>query len=169
MFAGHVGNSASVVEGANTGRNASAVIPPSSCIAYTGRMRVSRLSIVLLVAAVLFGQIVSAMHMVGHLHVTAHAVPEIEHPPHLTPIEHAALHGQALRSAAMAEEPHGSNAAERVCAIYHVHATSQCLMVAPWQLPVAVLLQAVTVTLPVPAAPVHRHTDNAIRGPPVFS
>ena len=153
------------------------VTPDSRSLAYTGRMRATRSIHLLIAAAILFSQIVSGIHMAGHVHAvgplaavsSAQAPLQLEHPAGLTPAEHKALHLQGKRASSLTDSPQSQASLDQSCVIYHVYAGSHCAAAGS-----AVFHGATPVALPqqelsLPLLLTQRPEHNAIRGPPAFS
>ncbi len=153
------------------------VTPGSRSLAYTGRMRATPSIHLLIAAAILFSQIVSGIHMAGHVHgmgphatvTSAQAPLQLEHPAGLTPAEHKALHLLDKQASALPDSPHGQASLDQSCVIYHVYAGSHCAAAGSAVLhgatPVAFVQQQLSSPLMLTQRPEH----NAIRGPPVVS
>ncbi|MGQ7845309.1 hypothetical protein ACUNV4_12580 [Granulosicoccus sp. 3-233] len=140
-------------------------------------MHTSRSIHLLIAAAILFSQIVSSVHMAGHVHVvhpgvamtSAHASAWPAHPAGMTEAEHRALHEHGKRSSSSPDASQSQASLDRSCVIYHVYAGSHCAAigsaVSSGVTPIAFRQQE----LPPPARLLQLPEHNAIRGPPAFS
>ncbi len=154
---------------------------PNILLVYTRKMRVKRSLHLLIAAAILFSQIVTGIHMAGHMQgpAVAFAAPAAAPPMmaslhesrsvHLTTGNHEALHQQQLHITTSSDSDKGQSSHELSCVIYHIYAGSHCLA----ENPVVSIAGSFLVSLqqisfssePLRSLPEH----NAIRGPPEFS
>ena len=156
------------------------LVTPDSCrLAYTARMHSFRPLHLLIAAAILFSQIVSGIHMAGHVHVDEPLTAFTEspapawsaHAADLTDAEHRALHLQDIQHAiaSSAESDEHQASLDFSCVIYHIYAGFHGAAAGCVELPAATHVAFAPQTRVSPALLTPIASHNAIRGPPVSS
>ena len=150
-------------------------------------MRAHRSIDLLLAATILFSQIVSGIHMAGHVHgpIVENAW-QAPHPTHLTVAEHKALHesvsptpvandstdnqAQLLASVSpVSTHDQAQTTQDLSCVIYHIYAGSHCVATGSELVLATTSFTIWQSALPSPAHRTLRAEHNTIRGPPAFS